>query len=137
MFVNNNNNILTKNIDWSDKKILLVEDEDANHIFIEAALRRTNVQLLWAKDGREAVDMARKNPDLNMILMDIRLPELDGYEATRQIKAFNPKLPIVAQTAYVMSNEKGKVLQAGCDDLITKPIRLKVLLSVCSKYLDK
>lgn len=131
-----NENILSQDLNWSDKKILLVEDEDANHIFIAAALKRTKVDLLWAKDGREAVDMCREMDDIDLVLMDIRLPELDGYEATRQIKTFRPNLPIVAQTAYVMSNEKGKVLQAGCNDLITKPIRLKVLLSVCSKYLD-
>lgn len=123
------------NLDWSKKTILLVEDEDANHIFIASALEKTRVNLLWAKDGREAIDMVHEHPEIELILMDIRMPELDGYEATRQIKSFKPNIPIVAQTAYVMSNEKGKVLQAGCDDLIVKPIRLKVLLSVCAKYL--
>ncbi|MFO7722382.1 MAG: response regulator [Bacteroidales bacterium] len=130
-----NENINLNNLDWSKKTILLVEDEEANHIFIATALKKTNVKLLWAKDGRESIDMVRENPHIGLILMDIRLPELDGYEATRQIKAIRPSVPIVAQTAYVMSNEKGKVLQAGCDDLIVKPIRLKVLLSVCAKYL--
>lgn len=124
-----------KNLDWSKKIILLVEDEDANHIFIASALEKTRVKLLWAKDGREAIDMVHDHPNIDLILMDIRMPELDGYEATRQIKAFKPNMPIVAQTAYVMSNEKGKVLQAGCDDLIVKPIRLKTLLTVCAKYL--
>jgi len=64
------------------------------------------------------------------------LPELDGYEATRQIKAFRPNIPIIAQTAYVMTNEKGKVLQAGCDDLITKPIQINILLSTVDKYIN-
>ncbi len=130
------NNILTRNIDWSHKTILLVEDEDANHILIANILKKTRVKLLWAKDGREAIDMVHAHPEISLILMDIRLPELDGYEATRQIKSFKSGIPIVAQTAYVMSNDKGKVLQAGCDDLIVKPIRMKVLLSVCSKYFD-
>ena len=105
-------------------------------MFISAALKKTKARLLWAKDGREAVRMALENPDLNLVLMDIRLPEIDGYEATRQIKSTRKDLPIIAQTAYVMSNEKGKVLQAGCDDLITKPIRLKTLLEKVSKHLN-
>lgn len=128
-------NILTRDIDWSNKTILLVEDEEEHHVFISSALKKTKVNLLWAKDGREAIDMVMDNPKIDLILMDIRLPEVDGYEASRQIKYLKPKIPIVAQTAYVMSNEKGKVLQAGCDDLIKKPIRLKTLIDVCIKYL--
>ncbi len=122
--------------DWSDKLILIVEDIEANHMFIAAALKRTNAQLLWAKDGQEAVEMAQEYESIDLILMDIRLPRLDGYEATRQIKSFRPNVPIIAQTAYVMSNEKGKVLQAGCDDLITKPIRLNILIQTLAKYLE-
>lgn len=122
--------------DWSDKLILIVEDIEANHMFIAAALKRTNAQLLWAKDGMQAVEMCKEYESINLVLMDIRLPKLDGYEATKQIKKFRPNLPIIAQTAYVMSNEKGKVLQAGCDDLITKPIRLNVLISTVSKYIS-
>ena len=122
--------------DWSDKLILIVEDIEANHMFIAAALKRTNAQLLWAKDGMEAVEMCREYETIDLVLMDIRLPKLDGYEATRQIKGFRPDVPIIAQTAYVMSNEKGKVLQAGCDDLITKPIRLNILISTVAKYID-
>jgi two-component system cell cycle response regulator DivK len=122
--------------DWSDKLILIVEDIEANHMFIAAALKKTNAQLLWAKDGMEAVEMCNEYETIDLVLMDIRLPKLDGYEATREIKKFRPNLPIIAQTAYVMSNEKGKVLQAGCDDLITKPIRLKVLITTVAKYID-
>lgn len=122
--------------DWSDKLILIVEDIEANHMFIAAALKRTNAQLLWAKDGMEAVKMCQEYEMIDLVLMDIRLPKLDGYEATKQIKVFRPDLPIIAQTAYVMSNEKGKVLQAGCDDLITKPIRLNILISTVAKYIE-
>lgn len=122
--------------DWSDKLILIVEDIEANHMFIAAALKRTNAQLLWAKDGIQAVEMCKEYETIDLVLMDIRLPKLDGYEATREIKKFRPDLPIIAQTAYVMSNEKGKVLQAGCDDLITKPIRLKVLITTVARYIE-
>ncbi|OIP00401.1 MAG: response regulator [Bacteroidetes bacterium CG2_30_33_31] len=139
MLVDNNNdaNDWRNKYDWSDKLILIVEDIEANHMFIAAALKRTSAQLLWAKDGMEAVEMCREYESIDLVLMDIRLPKLDGYEATRQIKEFRPKLPIIAQTAYVMSNEKGKVLQAGCDDLITKPIRLNVLISTIAKYIEE
>lgn len=126
----------SQKFNWSNKLILIVEDVEANHLFISSALRKTNAKMLWAKNGKEAVKLALENPDIDLVLMDIRLPELDGYEATRQIKNFRKTLPIIAQTAYVMSNEKGKVLQAGCDDLITKPIRLKVLLETVAKYLN-
>jgi two-component system, cell cycle response regulator DivK len=122
--------------DWSDKLILIVEDIEANHMFIAAALKRTNAQLLWAKDGLQAIEMCKEYESIDLVLMDIRLPKLDGYEATKQIKLFRPNLPIIAQTAYVMSNEKGKVLQAGCDDLITKPIRLNVLITTVAKYIE-
>ncbi|MFO8055623.1 MAG: response regulator [Bacteroidales bacterium] len=124
----------TKGFNWSDKLILIVEDVEANHYFISSALKKTGARLLWAKDGKQAVHLALENPDIDLVLMDIRLPELDGYQATRQIKAFRSRLPVIAQTAYVMSNDKGKVLQEGCDDLITKPIRLKVLLETIAKY---
>lgn len=124
------------NYDWSDKLILIVEDVEANHLFISSALKRTHAQLLWAKNGLEAVQMCKDYENIDLVLMDIRLPELDGYEATRQIKVFRPMLPIIAQTAYVMVNEKGKVLQAGCNDLITKPIRLFELFTTVSKYLE-
>ena len=126
----------SQNFNWSDKLILIVEDVEANYLFISSALKKTNTKILWAKDGKEAVKLVLENPDIDLVLMDIRLPELDGYEATRQIKGFRQSLPIIAQTAYVMTNEKGKVLQAGCDDLITKPIRLKVLLQTISKYME-
>ncbi|MFO8087085.1 MAG: response regulator [Bacteroidales bacterium] len=125
-----------QNLDWSNKLILIVEDEEANHLFISSALKRTKAKQLWAKDGEEAVKLVLENPDINLVLMDIRLPKLDGYEATRQIKKFRGNLPIIAQTAYVMANEKGKVLQAGCDDLLTKPIRLNQLLEKVASYLD-
>lgn len=124
-------------IDWSGRTFLLVEDEEANHLLIASYLKKTGVKLIWARDGREAIDMVVEYPELSLVLMDIKLPELDGYEATRQIKSLRPDLPVIAQTAYVMANEKGLVLQAGCDDLIIKPIRLNELLASCLRYIGK
>ncbi|MFW6019364.1 MAG: response regulator, partial [Bacteroidales bacterium] len=88
----------SQNFNWSDKLILIVEDVEANHLFIASALKKTNARMLWAKNGNDAVKQVLENPDIDLVLMDIRLPEIDGYEATRQIKAFRPKLPIIAQT---------------------------------------
>jgi CheY-like chemotaxis protein len=97
-------------------------------------LLRTGVKVIWAKDGLQAIEMARLNtPDL--ILMDIKMPIMDGLEATREIKKFLPFVPVIAQTAYAMENDERISLEAGCAYYITKPIRKQKLLEVVNKYL--
>ncbi len=122
---------------WVDKVILVVEDIEVNHMLIDRILQRTSAQLLWAMDGERAVEICRENDNIDLVLMDIRLPKMDGFQATREIRKFRPDLPIIAQTAYVMEDEIDKVLEAGCNDLVTKPIDKEVLLKKMSKYLDK
>lgn len=124
------------NQDWKSKTILVVEDVDTNKIFFDAALRRTNARILWAKDGKEAIDIFKEN-EVDLILMDLQLPVMDGYTATREIKKINSEVPIIAQTAHVMSGEREKCLDAGCDDYLAKPIRLQVLIDTLSKYLNE
>ncbi|HLW06076.1 MAG TPA: response regulator [Marinilabiliaceae bacterium] len=124
------------NQDWKSKTILVVEDVDTNKIFFDAALRRTNARILWAKDGKEAIDIFKEN-EVDLILMDLQLPVMDGYTATREIKKINSEVPIIAQTAHVMSGEREKCLEAGCDDYLAKPIRLQVLIDTLSKYLNE
>ncbi len=124
------------NQDWGEKIILVVEDVDTNKIFFDAALRKTSATILWAKDGKEAIDMYKDN-DIDLILMDLQLPVMDGYTATREIKKINSEVPIIAQTAHVMSGEREKCLEAGCDDYLAKPIRLQILMETLSKYLNK
>ncbi|TLX74390.1 response regulator [Labilibacter sediminis] len=124
------------NQNWGDKVILVVEDVDTNKIFFDAALRKTSAKILWAKDGKEAVEMYKEN-DIDLVLMDLQLPIMDGYTATREIKKYDPKVPIIAQTAHVMSGEREKCLEAGCDDYLAKPIRLQILMETLSKYLNK
>ncbi len=121
--------------EWPGKVILIVEDEDINVFFFQAALRKTKAELIYAKTGQEAVEKVKRNDHIDAILMDIRLPVMDGYEATRMIKKFNSKIPIIAQTAYAMSNEREKIIEAGCDDYISKPIRLYNLMEILNKYL--
>ncbi len=124
------------NQDWKSKTILVVEDVDTNKIFFDAALRRTNARILWAKDGKEAIDIFKEN-EVDLILMDLQLPVMDGYTATREIKKIDSEVPIIAQTAQVMSGEREKCLEAGCDDYLAKPIRLQVLIDTLSKYLNE
>ncbi len=123
------------NQDWGDKVILVVEDVDTNKIFFDAALRKTSAKILWAKDGQEAIDMFKEN-DIDLVLMDLQLPILDGYTATKEIKKINQEIPVIAQTAHVMSGEREKCLEAGCDDYLAKPIRLQILMETLSKYLN-
>lgn len=124
------------NQNWGDKVILVVEDVDTNKIFFDAALRKTNAKILWAKDGLEAVEMYKENR-IDLVLMDLQLPVMDGYTATREIKKIDPVVPIIAQTAHVMSGEREKCIEAGCDDYLAKPIRLQILMETLSKYLNK
>ena len=122
--------------DWSDKVILVVEDEHINFRYIQEILKRTNAEVVRAENGQEAIDIARSMP-LDLILMDIKLPIMDGYEATRKIREFNENVPIIAQTAYVMSGEEEKTKEAGCNAYLTKPLRLNVVLETVDSFFSK
>jgi two-component system, cell cycle response regulator DivK len=121
--------------DWSKKTILVVEDEAFTRFFYNKALQLTGVNLLFAENGAEGMKMATENKEIDCVLMDIRMPIADGYEATRMIKSIKKDLPIIVQTAYVLSNERLLAFQAGCDEFISKPIRLEVLFKLLRKYL--
>lgn len=121
--------------DWSSYTLLIAEDEETNFIYLETALQRTNVTILRAKNGKEAVEMARVNPGLSVILMDIKMPEMNGLEATRSIKSFRKDVTIIAQTAFAMEEDRRNCTAVGCDDFLAKPIRYKVLLDTLAKYL--
>ncbi|MEA3444632.1 MAG: PAS domain S-box protein, partial [Bacteroidota bacterium] len=119
---------------WPEKMILVVEDVRTNFEFIEALLKRTNVDVIWAKDGIEAVDMFSENKEIDLVLMDIQMPRMNGYEATREIKKIRNETPIIAQTAYAMAEDRQKIFQSGCDDYISKPIKSDLLYSLIAKY---
>ncbi len=121
--------------DWSGKTVLIAEDVDDNFLFLKTFLRKTKINVLWAKDGREAIDMCQENNDIDIVLMDIRMPFIDGYEATRKIKAFRPELPVIAQTAYALNSDYQKVFDSGCNEYITKPILGKILFQKMNKFL--
>lgn len=121
---------------WYNKRILIVEDIKVNHMLIDRILRKTRADVMWAMDGQKAVELVKEHDDIDLVLMDIRLPVMNGYEATREIRKIRGDLPIIAQTAYVMEDEKDKVLEVGCDDLITKPLRKDVLLEKIAAFLN-
>ncbi len=121
--------------DWQNKTILIVEDEHINFRYLQEILKKTQAQILRAENGLEAIEVAR-DKNIDLILMDIKLPVMDGYEATRKIREFNKTVPIIAQTAYVMSGEEEKTREAGCDDYLTKPLRIKTVLDTLTKFLE-
>ncbi|MBA4410215.1 MAG: response regulator [Bacteroidota bacterium] len=123
------------NYSWEGKTVLIVEDNETSNIYFEAALRKTKAKLLWAKNGMDAVEIVKKTERLDLILMDINMPKMDGIEATKIIKDMRPEIIIVVQTAFILSGEERLCHEAGCDEFITKPIRLKYLLDTINHYL--
>ncbi len=120
---------------WKGKTILIAEDEIVNYMFLEVLLEDTGVSLIHATDGAIAIEKVKENPNIDLVLMDIKMPNINGLDATRQIKSMRPQLPVIAQTAYAMQDDEYKALQAGCNDYISKPIDANKLISLMKKYL--
>ncbi|NJM15558.1 MAG: response regulator [Bacteroidales bacterium] len=120
---------------WSNRHILIAEDDKFSFKFLENYLRRTNVNIMHAETGRQAVELCMANPNIDLVLMDIQMPEMNGYEATTEIKKHCAQLPIIAQTANAIAEEKDKCFDAGCDDFVTKPINMKELFVKINKFL--
>ena len=116
-------------------KILIVEDDEASETLLSIEVRKFSRVILKAKNGFEAVEICRNNPDIDLILMDIQMPVMNGYEATRQIRGFNKDLVIIAQTAFALTGDKEKAIDVGCNDYITKPIKTDELKQMIIKYL--
>lgn len=104
------------------KYILIVEDDYASYLYLESILEEKGAKLVWAETGLSAIELVKQNPLISLVLMDIQLPGLSGYDATTEIKKLYPSLPIIAQTANAMEGDREKALQAGCDEYISKPI---------------
>jgi signal transduction histidine kinase len=118
-------------------KILVVEDDPVSFLLLKEIFKPTNYQIFHAENGQEGVRFAKEHADLDLILMDVNLPLLNGHDATREIRVFNPSIPIIAQTANAMMGDKEKALDAGCSDFITKPIQAKILLGKVGFFLAK
>lgn len=122
--------------DWSNKVFLVVEDEDHNYAYIHEILKRTNVTIIRAENGIQAIDIV-DNKEIDVVLMDIKLPEMDGFRATKAIKGKKPSLPVIAQTAYAMEKEKTACFQAGCNDYISKPYEPRKLIDMIKRYVKE
>jgi PAS domain S-box-containing protein len=118
-------------------KILIAEDDEVSEMVISSFIKSFVKKVLKAKTGVEAVEVCRENPDIDLVLMDIRMPEMNGYEATNQIRQFNKEVVIIAQTAYGLTGESEKAIKAGCTDYIAKPINKNELLEKLQKYFGK
>ena len=105
--------------------------------FLEEIIIDTSAKIISAKTGKEALKLFDENPDISVVLMDIQLPDINGYEVTKKIKKKSPNIPVIAQTAYGMSDDKEKALNAGCDDYISKPIDIEKLMSIIELQLNK
>jgi CheY-like chemotaxis protein len=120
--------------DWSGRKILIVEDDDLNFEYLNAILEPTSIHIERAKDGLQAVNICMSKV-YDLVLMDIRIPKLDGLQATRKIREQGVKYPVIAQTAFAMASDREKCLEAGCNDYISKPVNKDSLIEVLSGYL--
>jgi len=118
-------------------KILIAEDDDDSCQLISIGVRNFGKEIITVQTGADAVDVCRNNPDIDLVLMDIQMPGMSGYEATRQIRLFNKNVIIIAQTAYALSGDKEKAFSSGCNDYISKPIRMDELLALVQKYSNK
>jgi PAS domain S-box-containing protein len=120
---------------WKGKSILVVEDEESNYLLMERFFKNTGVILTWAKNGVEAIELVKSN-QYDAVLMDIRMPIIDGYETTQAIRKTNKELIIIAQTAFALKGEREKSLAAGCNNYIAKPINVSELFTILSPYLN-
>jgi CheY-like chemotaxis protein len=117
-------------------KVLIVEDEVISEEFLTIISFDISSEILKAEDGAEAVRICRENPGIDLIMMDIKMPMMDGYEATTKIREFNKDVIIIAQTAYVLENDREKALSVGCNDYISKPIHKNQFLKIIHKFFN-
>jgi signal transduction histidine kinase len=117
--------------------LLIVEDEDLNFMLLEKFFSGIYIKIIRVRNGLEAVNACKSNPQIDIVLMDLKMPVMNGYESTKKIKETCPGLPIIVQTAYVNDTDKNKVLECGCSEVISKPIDLELLLSKIRLHLNK
>ncbi len=126
--------ITTPAIALSDITVLVADDDTISRLFLEELLGRNGIRIVHAEDGQEALEIIRSNSGINLVLMDIKMPVMNGLEATRQIKKIRPELPVIVQTAFASESDRQRSLDAGCDDYVSKPINKELLLEKICKY---
>ncbi len=115
-------------------KILIAEDDEASEYFLISIVELFSKQILLAHTGEETIQLCEKHPDIDLVLMDIKFAGMDGYLATKEIRNFNKKIIIIAQTAYSFPDDKKKALNSGCDDYVSKPIKKSLLLNMIRSF---
>jgi len=115
-------------------KILIAEDDEVSELLLDNSVKMFGKEILKARTGIEALEVCKRNPDTDLVLMDIQMPEMNGYEVTRIIRKFNKEVIIIAQTAYGQSGDREKAIEAGCNDYIAKPIKKDELMGLIQKY---
>ena len=120
-----------------DLKVMIAEDDEGSAMLIAMAIKGFSNAVIKVRTGIEAVEACRNNPDIDLILMDIKMPEMDGFEATRQIRQFNLDVIIIAQTAYALTGDREKTILTGCNDYISKPIQKDQFLALIEKYFKR
>ncbi len=115
-------------------KILIVDDDDVSTLFLQKVISKYSREILKVRTGREAIETCQNVPDIDLVLMDIEMPETDGYQATREIRKFDHDIVIIAETAFALYNDSAKALEAGCTDYISKPINLELLNDIINKH---
>lgn len=121
--------------DLKGRKILIVEDDYSSRLYLNTILEKSGVIILNAADGQEAVEITSNNPDIDIILMDIQLPVMDGYASTQRIREFRKDIVIIAQTAYGLLGDKEKIIESGFDDYLIKPILYNTLIDKLRNHL--
>jgi PAS domain S-box-containing protein len=119
-----------------DMTILIAEDDLTSFIFLREILKSTGANILHARDGGKAVEIIKSNPDVTIVLMDLKMPVFGGLDATKQIKQLRPDLPVIAQTAFASPSDEKRSLDAGCDDYLVKPIKKELLIEKIAKYIN-
>ncbi|HRW63380.1 MAG TPA: response regulator [Bacteroidales bacterium] len=120
---------------FSNINILVVEDDRDSRDLLFRILEKTGAKVIVAETGEKAIELIKSDLSIKIVLMDIRLPDIDGFITTRKIKDLRPNLPVIAQTAYAMYNDKELCLENGCDDYISKPLNRNLLFDILNKYL--
>ncbi len=124
-------------VNWENKIILVVDDTKMNFVVLKTQLRKTNASVIWIENGYDAVQYVKNGNKADLILMDIRMPVMDGIEASRTIKELNPGIPIVIQTASVMGSAFDDIAFSMCDDTIFKPIDRNILIETIANQFEK
>jgi two-component system cell cycle response regulator DivK len=125
----------SRQYDWKGRKVLIVEDDPAGSLLLAEILALTGIEVRQVGDGKEAVDICRQDPEIDIVLLDMQVPGISGYDAAVEIRKIRQELPIIAQSAFVYGEEKQRALKAGCDAHISKPLNKVELLGTMNRLL--